>query len=293
MPELEPKDKVPERPTEQAGDPGELSPENLKRLFEELTAAGALPGLIASESDDRAKGLAFLIRDLDRDAIRDLVQKVHFTLPLSEPSLAALEAVRRLAEENRNLRELSVTDNLTGLFNTRFFWDRLRIELERGRRSERPCSLIMIDLDNFKPVNDNHGHQVGDRLLRDTAEILTKGVRAVDVPIRYGGDEFAVIMADTDVRDGLNMAERLRRLLEEDERTAAYGVTGSFGLATQRHFDWDDAEALVKRADDSLYRAKGAGGNRVYAADEDLIKEVDDGVSVSEKDDLFAALKME
>lgn len=268
----------------------ELTQERLEALVQEIIEAGSTAAAITSKGDGQAKGLAVLLKDLPSPQLERLIDQFDLTLPLSQDSLETLAALKELAHQNRILKELSVKDTLTGLYNAGYFRDRLSVELERVNRTEKPCSLIMIDLDRFKPVNDLYGHQTGDEVLRHVAEIIISGVRAVDIPVRYGGDEFAIILPETNIRAADGIAERIRVFMETDSRTARYGVTGSFGLAARHHFDRDDMESLIERADQAMYKAKSLGGNRVRSSEADQAKEVTTEVSRTEKDALFSKL---
>ena len=146
----------------------------------------------------------------------------------------------------------------------------------------------MIDLDRFKPVNDQHGHQAGDDLLRAAADLIRKGVRAVDIPVRYGGDEMAVILPDTSLASAMKLADRIRAAFgKRSAYRALSGVTGSFGVSVHQLFDQEEANTFIERADMALYRAKAQGGNRVFSLESDREKEKDTEVSVSERDALF------
>jgi len=268
----------------------ELEPDRLERLTRELIEAGAAAGPITAKGDGRAKGLAFLLKDMTGAELEKLLSRVDLNVPLSSDALETLEALKNLVAENRKLQELSVRDTLTGLYNRRYFRQRLRIELERIKRTEHPCSLIMIDLDKFKPVNDRYEHQAGDELLRHVADIIQANIRTVDVPVRYGGDEFAVILPDTDLRAAAKTAERIREHLAGDPRITDYGVTGSFGLAAQHHFESIDLESLIERADQSMYRAKQEGGNRLWFFEAARIKELSTEITPVEKEDLRFAV---
>jgi diguanylate cyclase (GGDEF)-like protein len=268
----------------------DITLEELESLARELLEAGALAGPVTSNGEDHTRGLAFLIRDLTSDRLNEILDRVDLRIPLTEKSMDTLEALKQVVVENRELRELSVTDTLTGLFNRRFFRDRLSVEMQRVRRSEKPCSLIMMDLDRFKSVNDTHGHQAGDELLRQVAEIIRNNIRAVDMAVRYGGDEMAVILPDTSLIAAHKMSDRIRAEFEENPHTAQYGVTASIGLATHHHWDSEDAEGLIRRADQALYKAKDQGGNMVWFLEIDRDKEKPTEVTVSERDSLFLGL---
>jgi diguanylate cyclase (GGDEF)-like protein len=159
----------------------------------------------------------------------------------------------------------AVTDELTGLANRRRFEETLESEVERFRRFGQPLALVLLDIDNFKIVNDTYGHQQGDVVLREVARVLRESSREVDEPARYGGEELAVVLPGTDLEGAVNLAERVRRGIESLEvRMGANGslrVTASLGVATLPGAGYD-ARSLVEAADDALYRAKRMGKNR-------------------------------
>jgi diguanylate cyclase (GGDEF)-like protein len=168
---------------------------------------------------------------------------------------------------NRRYQELATTDPLTGLRNRRYFQDRLREECARSDRTDHPLSLIMVDLDHFKAVNDAWGHPVGDEALAHAARLISGSVRACDVACRVGGEEFAVLCPGARAEEAYRVAERVRRALEQSPlvvKGQEVAVTGSLGLAS-RESD-SGTEDLVRQADLALYRAKAAGRNRVEVA---------------------------
>ena len=176
--------------------------------------------------------------------------------------------------ENANLHETverqAVTDELTGLANVRAFWSILGRELERSRRFGSSLGLVMVDIDDFKQVNDRHGHQQGDEVLAHVADVLRKHSRDIDAPARYGGEELAVILPETELDGAALLAERMREAVESMQVPAARGtgflqVTASFGVAAAPG-SGIEPESLVAAADAALYRAKGAGKNRVETA---------------------------
>lgn len=269
------------------GDTKTYDLDRLKNLVFELGKHVILKGKATTGGGRRTKGLLFIIKDFRAADVKELLGSVDFSIPLTSDAYDMLAAFKQIEIENKDLRELVVTDNLTGLYNTRYFRERLQVELERVSRTEKPCSLIMIDLDHFKPVNDTYGHQTGDKLLKSVADIIQTNIRVVDVAVRYGGDEMAVILPDTGTMAAFRMAERIRNELINDRRTAQFGVTGSFGIATCQPYDREDVTGLVERADQALYKSKGEGGNRAWYFESDWLKEKTTEVTVSERDDLF------
>jgi diguanylate cyclase (GGDEF)-like protein len=205
------------------------------------------------------------------------------TLLLYPPRRGFRKETRTLAEwlasqagialENARLHERvqrqATTDELTGLVNRRRFLEALETELERAKFFETPLSLVLADLDDFKRVNDAHGHLAGDDALRTFGELLEAHLRKVDVAGRLGGEEFAVLLPETDLEEATLVADRMRGALSEAPLRLSVGVrislTASFGIAELA--PGQSAQQLVSRADAALYSAKAAGKNRVSIAD--------------------------
>ncbi len=173
--------------------------------------------------------------------------------------------VKQLEERNRLLEHLVIRDGLTGLYNYRYFQERLREELERARRYARDLTLLLVDVDRFKCVNDTLGHPAGDRALVDVASRIRATIRDTDVPARYGGDEFAVILPEATRDGGQAVGERIRAAVEGFDVAAGerrHRLTLSIGIAAFPS-DADDARPLIELSDQALYQAKRSGGNRV------------------------------
>jgi len=165
-----------------------------------------------------------------------------------------------------NVEALAVTDPLTGLFNRRRFTDVLRREFAISRRYHNPLSCIMVDLDRFKRINDCHGHDAGDAVLKQIGKTLGESVREVDLVTRYGGEEFAMLLPHTPTDCCVVVAERLAskiRALSFEFQSTTVSLTASFGVATTTQIDGQDPELLVRAADTALYDAKQAGRDRV------------------------------
>ncbi len=171
------------------------------------------------------------------------------------------DMVTRLRESRRELERLSVTDDLTGLYNRRHLMDALANEVRRAHRLEHPFALLMADVDHFKEYNDAHGHPAGDAALARVAAILRECTRDVDCTARYGGEEFVVLMPETDTAGGAEIAERIREWLAADNLVGGQ-LTLSIGI-TEFPDGGETAEALIASADAALYKAKREGRNRV------------------------------
>lgn len=177
---------------------------------------------------------------------------------------ASYRLARRVMQQNRQLERLNRIDLVTGLPNRRHWNEVVTVELARFLRTRRPAVLLLIDVDNFKEVNDRHGHATGDDVLRCIAGVLRASIREIDMPARYGGDEFGVLLTETDARGGRDVAERIRTtfLAMRGAEAAAEHCTLSIGLAEADRAlitvdDW------VRRADAAMYQAKAGGRNRV------------------------------
>jgi diguanylate cyclase (GGDEF)-like protein len=173
---------------------------------------------------------------------------------------------------HKTVQRQAVTDELTGLFNHRRFQEVMTAEVERTKRFGQDLGLIMLDLDNFKQVNDEYGHLQGDLVLREVARVLRESSREIDEPARYGGEEMAVALPQTGLQGAYEFAERVRRRIEDLELPLLDGsgtlrVTASFGAAALPRSADIDKDALVAAADAALYRAKRAGKNRTVKAE--------------------------
>jgi two-component system, cell cycle response regulator len=224
-----------------------------------------LPILAVTEPDNNARmarGLEigvndYLLRPIDKNEllarVRTQVRKRRYT--------------ERLRDNFQMSIEMAITDALTGLSNRRYMESHLGTLIEQAATRGKSLAALVLDIDYFKAINDTHGHDAGDDVLRDFALRIKRSIRGIDLACRYGGEEFVIIMPETDLAVAAMVAERLRRRIAADPFAIAQGtrhipVTISIGIAGLRGKD-DNAASLLKRADEALYRAKRDGRNRV------------------------------
>lgn len=186
-----------------------------------------------------------------------------YTATLIVISVFAAVFVRFITRQQLELEEAAVTDSLTGLFNRALLQNDLEQAQQQSHRTGSPMSLLMIDLDNFKQVNDSHGHHKGDEVLREIGDYLRKHTRAADTVFRYGGEEFLALLYDTSVDAARVVAEKIRVDLEGLRLLPDRQVTASIGIAELG--PGETIDSWLKRADDNLYLAKSCGRNRVVA----------------------------
>jgi two-component system, cell cycle response regulator len=224
-----------------------------------------VPILAVSEADNNARlvrGLEigindYLIRPVDKNEmlarVRTQIKKKRYA--------------ERLRDNVQKSAEMAITDALTGLYNRRYMEMHLATLVEQAASRGKPIAVLIVDIDHFKAVNDGYGHDAGDEVLREFALRIRKAIRNIDLACRYGGEEFVIVMPETDVTVATMVAERLRRRIATEPFTIEQGarqlnVTISIGLAALVDGS-DNAAAILKRADTALYRAKRDGRNRV------------------------------
>lgn len=175
---------------------------------------------------------------------------------------------KKLKEANKKLEEISITDKLTNIYNRRKIDEFLIKEIERSKRSSNVFSLIMIDIDYFKSVNDTYGHQAGDEVLCTISSIVKQNIREVDMFGRWGGEEFLIISPNTSGENTLKYIERIRKKIQDYKFKDMKQQTASFGITVYKKTD--SADTILKRVDTALYRAKNAGRNRVIFMQDDI-----------------------
>lgn len=185
--------------------------------------------------------------------------------------LEILANLASLAMDNcvlmNNVQQTALRDNLTGLLTNRAFQDELESAVLEASRYNQPLSLVLVDVDHFKSINDTHGHQAGDTVLQGLAHVMDRNVRPVDVIARYGGEEFAILFRQTTHVEAVHIAEQIRRDLKEqvfDVNIKKISITGSFGVATFPE-DATSSQQLFRQADQRLYKAKHGGRNQVQS----------------------------
>jgi len=187
--------------------------------------------------------------------------------PNGQSDCPIYDDILKLQSEVKSLGELVRTDYLTSLFNKQHLHYSLEQELERTRRCSQATTLFLIDADHFKSVNDNYGHIVGDKVLQHIAFLIKENVRKIDIPCRYGGEEFAVILPATPLLTGVHVAERLREEIQNSQITLESGetlsLTVSIGVCSTEQNNEHTPESFIKEADIELYKAKEKGRNAV------------------------------
>lgn len=222
-------------------------------------------------SGSEIKPFSEMLQDANRELAQVNIGYEQLIMDLKQSREESSLYVTKLLEANKRFRQLAYRDELTGLYNTRYFQEAMENELERSKRHQRPLSLIFFDIDLFKEINDSFGHLVGDMALREVAKQVSQVMRAADIVVRYGGDEFAIIMPETD-KAGLDaFAERIRHSIEAMTVTVdgmPLRLTISVGgTAISGKRKKVDEMALIAAADKALYQAKRAGRNGILVVE--------------------------
>lgn len=203
-------------------------------------------------------------RDIDQQKRAQLAleaQNRRLSELVDERTGELVDANRELQGKMAEIKALVERDALTGAYNRHRFDDALQLERERASRHGSPLSLIMLDIDHFKTINDRYGHSVGDKVLVGVVRLLQRNIRDNDLLARWGGEEFIIVAPETADQAAVSLAEKLRSLLAETDQYDGLKVTGSFGVV--QYDGTEGVDALVRRADAALYRAKEGGRDRV------------------------------
>lgn len=229
-----------------------------------LEQTRTLPIILVADETDRPRVVRaldlgvndFIMRPVERN---ELMARVRTQIRRQRYALELRTSVN-------NTMAMAVTDDMTGLYNRRYFDRHLGVMLGKAQEQDRDMAVMLLDIDHFKAVNDGHGHDIGDAVLKEFALRLKRNIRGVDLACRFGGEEFVVLMPDTDLRQAEAVAERVRSSIAERGFEVGAGrplaVTVSVGMALNEALS-DTPETLIKRADIALYRAKREGRNRV------------------------------
>jgi len=204
--------------------------------------------------------LPFVIEDAKK---RHLLQTENLRL-----TKQLVEKNKELEQANIKLRELSITDGLTKIYNYRFFQEALDMEFKRSKRYSQTLSCIILDIDDFKKINDIHGHRAGDFILVELVSLIKKNIRETDIFARYGGEEFVILLPDSDLKSSVKVGGKIRALVESKNfswEKAILKITISLGISSIESGEIKSKEALLEWADKNLLKAKKKGKNCVYA----------------------------
>jgi diguanylate cyclase (GGDEF)-like protein/PAS domain S-box-containing protein len=239
-----------------------LPPESLEVVLKVLEEELALE---ATGKADPKRLRTIEVEEYRQDRSRVWIENVLSFLRDEHQRPVAIVGVSREVTERRHLEEelrnLAVTDPLTGVYNRRHFLEELQREMSRSDRSACPFSLIMLDVDHFKGVNDRFGHEAGDRVLKELTEMIRKRIRTSDLLARWGGEEFMILMVNTNLPPAATLAEDLLQQLLVRTFAGIGRVTASFGVAAHR--TGEGVDELLTRVDNLMYRAKSGGRSRI------------------------------
>ncbi len=246
--------------------PGIEGPEIVKRLRIKENSRPHYIIIMTSASSENAAAYAldagaddFICKPFN---VNELRARIAVGCRVTSLHQALADKLHKLEAATETITRLASTDELTELHNRRSFNDFFALALSAARRHNHPLSLISIDIDNFKAVNDTFGHSVGDQLLKEFASLMLKMARAEDFAVRWGGDEFMILLPQTTGEAAYTLAERIRAAFEQNASwVTPVAVTASFGVAQLR--EGEQGDTLISRADDALYIAKHEGRNRV------------------------------
>jgi diguanylate cyclase (GGDEF)-like protein len=260
-----------------------------KTLSEILAENEALSTLLKVKESMKEVAIIALTNNLsphDKEIINNLQ---HLTIDLDDD---LIKKIVELHDENIELKSLALIDSLTGLFNSRFFLKNLETEMARTKRTGLSCSLMIIDLDNFKLLNDTLGHVEGDKFLREVGKVLCGNVRATEMVCRYGGDEFTVIMPATELYPAIRIANRLKDAITNIPTPEGIVISSSIGIAEYRSSSLYKIDEFIHAADSAMYDAKKNGKNKVSVSSEpEGVRAQPEAVTVEEKEALVKGLK--
>jgi len=230
------------------------------RTIAEILSKSLSGGQLARIKGSESRAMIILLDHLSLYERQLLEKSPHRVIDLEDDPL---KTIVELQEENALLRSMALIDNLTGLYNNRFFRLQLETEMARTRRTGLPCCLLMIDLDNFKMINDTLGHLEGDRFLIQVSRTFSQCVRAIDIVCRYGGDEFVAILPSTRIFVAIRIANRFKKAVSEIPGASGYNVSASIGISEFTVSSPWDVNDFIQAADSAMYDAKSKGKNQV------------------------------
>lgn len=239
-----------------------------------------------SKQDDLPEIFVIPTRDIPPKELKNLAQKGMIIKPKDD----LISRLLKMEKANRHFRSLSITDELTGLYNKRFFNKQLKIEITRSKRTGAPFCMMIIDLDNFKSINDTMGHAKGDEFLVKICRQINQQTRPTDFACRYGGDEFAAILPETFLLDGIMIAQRWHELILKVARQMKVKVSSSIGIDEFNTNCAVCAAEFFNKVDQVLYSAKRTGKNKISYPDL-MNRSITEAKSVTpkEKDSLYKA----
>jgi len=245
-----------------------LAKSNGLNLFNELKTPGCnIPVVMITGC-----GNEMIAVEAMKCGILDYISKNHLSGEILQKAvnyvIEKTEEQRQAEKQITKLKQLAIVDPLSGFYNRRYFFEQLTSEFNRSMRYQHPLSILLIDFDHFKHINDTYGHQMGDTVISGSTAVIKKNIRSTDIAARYGGEEFCLILTGTSLQGALIAGEKIRRQLESVRFKLPNGgeihVTISAGAAQFNPGD-KSMDELLGRADNALYKAKTAGRNRVVA----------------------------
>lgn len=215
------------------------------------------------------KGIDYnLVWEISLSAIFLIILVVYWNRKITRTNTLLIEAKKDIEQKNKELEKLAITDKLTNIYNRRKLDEMLEHELNRSQRFKHTFAVVILDIDHFKKVNDTYGHQEGDKVLIQIANILKTHIRKTDIVGRFGGEEFVIICPESHQENVYNLIEKIRLYIENYTFENIGNITASFGITMLQENDTE--EALLKRADDALYKAKNNGRNQVFVNNEGI-----------------------
>ncbi len=272
----------------------------IQDLSENPSEKAITKGILVSKTDQKKRpfGILLLANPGNSSYFNNLLAElkpidfmIHFPVKINE-------LFHRLSYLNREIKKLKkqvMIDEMTRMYNYRFFKKQLKTEINRSQRTGFPCSLILLDIDHFKAINDNYGHLTGNEVIKEVAKRIKRSIRTIDYPARYGGDEFAVILPSTGLVEAIGIAERIRKSIADDSfkrpDIPPLSLTVTGGVAEFSDLFHTSMKSLIEAADKALYQAKEMGRNLIGYAKDDLDKITGVGVRREEKELLLKTSK--